>query len=87
MLWWTNLAAMREARRVRLRSAALASRLLEDVAHPERWIELWAVESRTEHLREAGRLDAADRAALARAAAFQSGDAAPETALCLAVLP
>jgi MFS family permease len=81
------LAAMREARRVRLRSGALAWRLLEDVAHPERWIELWAVESWTEHLREAGRLDAADRAVLARAAGFQSGDAAPEAARSLAVLP
>jgi MFS family permease len=81
------LAAMREARRVRLRSGALAWRLLEDVAHPERWIELWAVESWTEHLREAGRLDAADRAVLARAAGFQSGDAAPEAARYLAVLP
>jgi MFS family permease len=81
------LAAMQEARRVRLRSGALAWRLLEDVAHPERWIELWAVESWTEHLREAGRLDAADRAVLARAAAFQSGDAAPEAARYLAVLP
>ncbi|WP_198373738.1 MFS transporter, partial [Roseomonas rosulenta] len=81
------LAAMREARRVRLRSGALAWRLLEDVAHPERWIELWAVESWTEHLREAGRLDAADRAVLARAAGFQSGEAAPEAARYLAVLP
>jgi hypothetical protein len=81
------LAAMREARRVRLRSGAVAWRLLEDVAHPERWIELWAVESWTEHLREAGRLDAADRAVLARAAGFQAGDAAPEAARYLAVLP
>jgi MFS family permease len=81
------LAAMSEARRVRLRSGAVAWRLLEDVAHPERWIELWAVESWTEHLREAGRMDAADRAVLARAAAFQSGETAPEAARYLAVLP
>lgn len=81
------LAAMREARRVRLRSGAVAWRLLEDVAHPERWIELWAVESWAEHLREDGRLDAADRAALARAAAFQAGGAAPEAARYLAVQP
>jgi MFS family permease len=81
------LAAMREARRVRLRSGALAWRLLEDVAHPERWIELWVVESWTEHLREAGRLDGADRAVLSRAASFQSGEAAPEAARYLAVLP
>ena len=81
------LAAMREARRVRLRSGAVAWRLLEDVAHPERWIELWAVESWTEHLREAGRLDAADRAALARAAAFQAGEKPPEAARYLTVQP
>jgi hypothetical protein len=47
----------------------LVWRLYEDVARPERWTELWAVESWTEHLREAARLDEADRAALARAAA------------------
>jgi len=81
------LAAMREARRVRLRSGAVAWRLLEDVAHPERWIELWTVESWTEHLREAGRLDAADRAALARAAAFQAGEGPPEAARYLTVQP
>jgi MFS family permease len=81
------LAAMREARRVRLRCGAVAWRLLEDVAHPERWIELWAVESWTEHLREAGRLDAADRGVLARAAAFQVGDDAPEAARYLTVQP
>lgn len=81
------LAAMREVRRVRLRSGATAWRLLEDVAHPERWIELWSVESWTEHLREAGRLDAADRAALARAAAFQSADRPIEAARYLTVQP
>jgi MFS family permease len=79
------LATMREVRRVRLRSGAIAWRLLEDVAHPERWIELWSVESWTEHLREADRLDAADRAAIARAAAFQSGDRPIEAARYLTV--
>jgi MFS family permease len=81
------LAAMREARRVRLRCGAVAWRLLEDVAHPERWIELWAVESWEEHLREAERLDPADRAALARAAAFHGGEAPPEASRYLAVQP
>jgi MFS family permease len=81
------LAAMREARRVRLRCGAVAWRLLEDVAHPERWIELWAVESWEEHLREADRLDSPDRAALARAAAFHRGDGPPEAARYLAVQP
>ena len=81
------LAAMREARRVRLRSGAVAWRLLEDVAHPERWIELWAVESWTEHLREDGRLDPADRHVLARAAGFQTGEGPPEAARYLTVQP
>ena len=79
------LLAMKEARRVRLRTGAVAWRLLEDVAHPERWIELWAVESWAEHLREAGRLDAADQAALARAAAFHRGEGPPEAARYLTV--
>ncbi|WP_246523650.1 MFS transporter [Neoroseomonas eburnea] len=81
------LAVMREARRVRLRSGAVGWVLLDDVAHPERWIELWSVESWTEHLREAGRLDPADRAVLARAAAFQIGGGPPEAARYLAVEP
>lgn len=81
------LAAMREVRGVRLRSGALAWRLLEDVAHPERWIELWVVESWTEHLREADRLDAADRAAIARATAFQSDERPIEAARYLTVQP
>ncbi len=81
------LEAMREARRVRLRSGAVAWRLLEDVAHPERWVEIWAVESWTEHLRESGRLDTADRSALARAASFHRGAAPPVVSRYLAVAP
>ncbi len=81
------LAAMREVRHVRRRSGAHGWQLLEDVAHPERWVELWSVESWTEHLREAGRLDAADRAALARAAAFQAKEGAPEAARYLGLQP
>jgi hypothetical protein len=72
------LAAMQECRRVRLRCGALDWRLFEDVAHAERWLEIWLMESWTAHLREEGRLTEADRAALARAAAFQKDGAAPE---------
>ncbi len=72
------LAAMREVRHVRLRAGALVWRLYEDVARPERWTELWAVESWTEHLREGTRLDEADHAALARAAALHRGNEPPE---------
>ena len=81
------LAIMREVRHVRRRSGAHGWQLLEDVAHPERWVELWSVESWTEHLREAGRLDAADRAVLARAAAFQAKAGAPDAARYLGVQP
>jgi MFS family permease/quinol monooxygenase YgiN len=72
------LAAMAELRRVRLRSGALSWRLYEDVAHPERWTELWAVESWTEHLRELNRLERADHAVIARVAALHRGEAGPE---------
>ncbi len=72
------LRAMEEVRRVRLRGGAARWRLYEDVAHPDRWVELWVVESWAEHLREASRLTEADRAALARAAALHAGDGPPE---------
>ena len=81
------LAAMQECRRVRLRSGARGWRLLEDVAHPERWIELWAVENWTEHLREAGRMTEADVAVLSRAAALHRGATPPEAARYLNVMP
>ena len=72
------LAAMAELRRVRLRSGALTWQLFEDVAHPERWSELWSVGNWTEHLRELDRLEPEDRAILARAAALHRGEAPPE---------
>ena len=80
------LAAMEEVRRVRLRGGAARWRLYEDVAHPERWVELWVVESWAEHLREASRLTEEDRAALARAAALHEGDGPPEAARYVNVL-
>ena len=72
------LDAMREVRHVRFRAGALVWRLYEDVARPDCWTELWAMESWTEHLREAIRLDQADHAALARAAALHQGDSPPK---------
>lgn len=79
------LAAMREVRRVRLRGGAVTWRLYEDVAHPERWVELWAVESWEDHLRELSRLTEEDRAALGRAALLHEGEAPPEAARFLNV--
>ncbi|MFC7735832.1 MFS transporter [Roseomonas sp. GCM10028921] len=65
------LATMAEVRGVRLRAGAIVWRLYEDVAHPERYVELWAVRSWTDHLREQSRLSDGDHAVLAAAAAFQ----------------
>jgi MFS family permease len=79
------LAMMREVRLVRLRAGAAMWRLYEDVAQPELFAELWAVETWTEHLREHGRLTPEDRAVLARAAAFQA-EGQPEAARYLNVL-
>jgi MFS family permease len=81
------LTAMAACRQVRLRSGALGWRLLEDVAHPDRWIELWGVESWTEHLREAGRMTEWDLSVLASAAALHRGPASPEASRYLNVTP
>jgi len=81
------LAAMREVRHVRFRAGALVWRLYEDVARPDCWTELWTMESWTEHLREETRLDVADRATIARAAAMHQGDAPPAASRHLNVDP
>ncbi|WP_426958043.1 MFS transporter [Muricoccus radiodurans] len=72
------LSAMAEVRGVRLRAGALLWRLYEDVARPERYLEIWAVPSWTDHLREQGRLSEADHAALIRAAAFHRAEPGPQ---------
>lgn len=74
------LEIMAECRRVRLRGGAASWRLYEDVAHPERWVELWSIESWEEHLREAARLTEEDRAILARAVGFDTQGTGPEAA-------
>jgi MFS family permease len=81
------LAVMADARRVRLRTGARGWRLYEDIAHPERWVELWVVENWTAHLREEGRLTDEDRAILARAVALHVGAGPPEAARYLNVVP
>ncbi|HSU06049.1 MAG TPA: MFS transporter [Acetobacteraceae bacterium] len=65
------MEVMAEVRLVRGRAGARIWQLYEDIAHPEGWLELWSMESWTDHLREATRLSPDDRAVLARAAAFQ----------------
>jgi MFS family permease len=81
------LAMMREVRQVRGRGGAAFWQLYEDVAHPEGWLEMWSMESWTDHLREVGRLSDDDRAVLARATAFQSDPSVRPPARYLAVDP
>ncbi|MGK7865509.1 MFS transporter [Falsiroseomonas sp. E2-1-a4] len=81
------LNAMAACRQVRLRSGAQGWRLYEDVAHPERWVELWLMDSWTEHLREEGRMTEWDRSVLARAAALHAGPGGPEASRYLNVMP
>lgn len=81
------LAVMREVRRVRLRGGAVTWRLYEDVALPDRWVELWAVENWEDHLREQARLTEEDRETLARAAALHAGEEPAEAARFLNVQP
>ena len=71
------LAVMAEVRDVRGRCGALDWQLYEDVAHPEGWLEVWMVESWTDHLREAGRMSEADRTTLGRALAFNVDEPLP----------
>lgn len=73
------LAIMLEVRDVRGRAGAVGWQLYEDVAHPEGWIEVWTVETWTDHLREAMRSSEADRAILARAMALHKGEPIPPT--------
>lgn len=80
------LAAMVDVRDARGRAGALNWQLYEDVAHPEGWIEIWAVETWTDHLREAGRTSETDRAALAHAQSFHRGTPLPP-ARYIAVAP
>ena len=81
------LTSMAEVRKVRGRAGALFWQLYEDVAHPEGWLEVWSVESWTDHMREATRLSDEDRAALARVSVFRSGSDGPRPARYIAVEP
>jgi MFS family permease len=62
---------MQEARHVRGRAGAVFWQVYEDVAHPEGWLEVWSMESWTDHLREAIRLSEDDKQLLARLSVFQ----------------
>ena len=55
------LKLMNELHHVRGRAGAVFWQVYEDVAHPEGWVEVWSMESWTEHLREAIRLSEDDK--------------------------
>jgi MFS family permease len=71
------LSAMADVRDVRGRAGSVVWQLYEDVSHPDGWLEVWAMENWTDHLREAGRMSEADRTCLARGLAFSVGDPSP----------
>ncbi len=81
------LSAMADVRKVRGRAGAMFWQLYEDVAHPEGWMEVWSMESWTDHLREVTRLSDDDRSVLARAGVFQCGGDGPRPARYIAVDP
>jgi MFS family permease len=71
------LAAMADVRDARGRAGAIIWQLYEDVAHADGWLEVWAMENWTDHLREATRMSESDLACVARALAFHRGDPMP----------
>ena len=64
------LDVMDAVQHVRGRAGAIDWRLYEDVAHPEGWLEVWAMQNWTDHLRESVRLSDDDKQVLAQAGLF-----------------
>jgi hypothetical protein len=77
------LTLMQEARHVRGRAGALFWQVYEDVAHPDGWLEVWSMESWTDHLREATRLSEDDKQLLARLCVFQVETERPQRYLAV----
>jgi hypothetical protein len=77
------LKLMNELHHVRGRAGAVFWQVYEDVAHPEGWVEVWSMESWTEHLREAIRLSDDDKRLLAAVAVFQDETQRPSRYLAV----
>jgi MFS family permease len=77
------LRLMNELHRVRGRAGAVVWQVYEDVAHPEGWVEVWLMESWTDHLREAIRLSDDDKRLLAAVAVFQQAADRPSRYLAV----
>jgi hypothetical protein len=65
------LRMMNDVHHVRGRAGALFWQLYEDVAHPDGWVEVWTMESWTDHLREIVRISDDDKRLLAAVSVFQ----------------
>ncbi len=81
------MATMAELRDVRGRGGAVLWHLGEDISDPDHWVELWWVETWTDHLREDSRHSEADREVMSRALAFHLNSTPPQTQRFLAVTP
>ena len=71
------LAAMDERRRIRQRNGARNWTLMQDLAHPELWIERYHSATWGEHLHQRARITVADQEVDRRVLAFHRGDAPP----------
>ena len=81
------LHTMAELRDVRGRGGAVLWHLGEDISDPDHWVELWWVETWTDHLREDSRHSDADREVMSRALSFHVGGPPPATRRFLAINP
>ena len=71
-------AAMQDLRRIRLRDGSLQWGLFNDTDVPDRWTEMFLVESWVEHLRQHERVTVADEEVRHRVGSFHVGDRPPE---------
>jgi MFS family permease len=62
---------------IRRRDGAMRWNMYHDVEHPERWVEVFVVESWLEHLRQHERVTASDRLVLDAARRFHTGGDGP----------
>jgi MFS family permease len=80
-------AALHELREVRLRDGALAWSVYRDPAEPERYVEIFIVESWVEHLRQHERVTTADRAIEERVRHFHRAGSPPVVTHLIASRP
>ncbi len=80
-------AAMEPVSQTRYRDGAISWVLSRCTENPERWLEVFIVESWAEHLRQHQRVTVADKRVQAAARAFHRGDARPKVSHFIAEPP